>query len=173
MHVLRAADVADLIGVPWTADGRDPKDGLSCYGLLLEVYRRADLTAPALWVPAADGSEQPRFAADVLAAFADHWEPVPGPAPMACLNLPSPWCEDGGHCAVLLGDDRVIHSMPGTGVVCHPLARIAGKVRGYYRLRALKGKPFTDAPCGYDPAVHDRVVPDAPARFGGWPREMA
>lgn len=149
-----AADVEHLLGIPWAADGRHPARGLSCYGLLLEVYRIAGATAPSLWLPAADGSEQPQFAADVLASFATHWDALPGPAPMACLSLPCPWFDGGGHCAVLLGDDTVIHAMPTTGVIRQPLARIAGKVCGYYRLR--------------EPAPM-RVTPSAQALAHAWP----
>lgn len=33
-------DFSDLIGVPFLDGGRDPKKGLDCYGLAIEVYRR-------------------------------------------------------------------------------------------------------------------------------------
>ena len=173
MKALAAADVADLVGIPWAADGRDAGRGLSCYGLAREVYRRAGVEIPALWVPAADGSQQPQCAADVLASLHTFWEPLDGPAPMALVNLPSPWCEAGGHCAVLLTEGAVIHALPKTGVICHPFARIAARALAFYRLRAPTppgGGPFVDGPCGYDPAVHDRVVPDPATRCGPFPR---
>ena len=33
-------DVSDLIGVPFVNHGRDIHDGLDCYGLVMEVFRR-------------------------------------------------------------------------------------------------------------------------------------
>lgn len=37
---------ADLNGVPWLSDGRDPKKGLDCYGLVMEASKRMGFYAP-------------------------------------------------------------------------------------------------------------------------------
>ena len=36
----------DLIGTPFVNEGRDPKKGLDCYGLVMEVFGRYGIKLP-------------------------------------------------------------------------------------------------------------------------------
>jgi len=47
-------DVADLIGIPFVSRGRDPKAGLDCWGLVMEVGRRMGKDIPDFYVDAHD-----------------------------------------------------------------------------------------------------------------------
>lgn len=131
MTVPASADVVDLVGRPWVPRDEDPV-GFSCYALVREVCRRAGREAPRLEIQRPYG---PDAAARLLADLAAAWEPIPAPEPLALVSLPAPWCDDGGHCGILLADRHVLHSVMDVGVICQPLGRLKHAVRGYYRLR--------------------------------------
>lgn len=38
--------IDDLIGIPFVDGGRDPRTGLDCWGLVLEVFRRSGINLP-------------------------------------------------------------------------------------------------------------------------------
>jgi len=44
----------DLLGVPFRNRGRDPKTGLDCYGLAIEVFRRHGIRLPEFWISCMD-----------------------------------------------------------------------------------------------------------------------
>ena len=44
----------DLLGVPFRNRGRDPKTGLDCYGLAIEVFRRHGIQLPEFWISCMD-----------------------------------------------------------------------------------------------------------------------
>lgn len=46
----------DLLGVPFRNRGRDPKIGLDCYGLAIEVFRRHGIQLPEFWIHCMDFS---------------------------------------------------------------------------------------------------------------------
>ena len=39
-------EISDLIGVPFVSRGRDPKIGLDCWGLVMEIGRRMGKNIP-------------------------------------------------------------------------------------------------------------------------------
>lgn len=169
MTRLASTDVMDLLGVPWAAGGRDPTRGLGCYGLVVEIYRRAGLAAPSLWRPATDGSDLPQFCATLLASLSAHWEAIPSPEALALINLPSPWIDGGGHCGVYLADGIVAHAIMSAGVIFEPWVRVAPRARGCYRLRPIVdgGWPYENRPCRYDSARDDSPAPPPWDRLNG------
>ncbi len=46
----------DLIGVPFVDGGRSPDTGLDCWGLALEIYRRAGVALPDFKISAMDAA---------------------------------------------------------------------------------------------------------------------
>lgn len=122
IHGAMAVDLSDLIGVPYLLNGRD-KNGMDCYGLVLEVQRRlgkklndlvydtsADVdlcNVDTLSFLGIRKTDSPQFG-DVMAVKKDN-------------EL---------HVAVYLNEKEMLHASPyGVKVSCIDLY---GKERGFY-----------------------------------------
>lgn len=120
----------DLIGVPFRYGGRDPKEALDCYGLLMELYRRAyrielpDYTSPT-------------SAAEISALMRGQlhlWQPVDDVEPGVVLFMR---LGRFTHVAMYLGDDEFIHTSEVTGGVCRErLSNWINRIEGLYRYAA-------------------------------------
>ncbi|PTV43203.1 C40 family peptidase [Aeromonas jandaei] len=120
----------DLIGVPFRYGGRDPGEALDCYGLLMELYRRAyqielpDYTSPT-------------SAAEISALMRGQlhlWQPVDDVEPGVVLFMR---LGRFTHVAMYLGDDEFIHTSEITGGVCRErLSNWINRIEGLYRYAA-------------------------------------
>lgn len=143
--------IKDLIGVPWKENGRDVKTGLDCYGLVLEVSKRAGLSAfdcndpifnKTIWENNEDvckGFSKYGFGLDktkegksddILYVKIDR----PEPGCMVLFRLFYPYIS---HIGVVLDDcDSFIHSPSNKKLVCiERLSSVAWRHRiaGYYK----------------------------------------
>lgn len=110
----------DLIGTPYLWGGRDPSEGLDCWGLVRAV--RPEVPDYA----AADARE----AARVMAEHAPDWLPADPPAPGDVLLLGT---RRPHHCGILT-ERGVLHTTRTLGAVLEPLAAIRQRyplIRGY------------------------------------------
>jgi cell wall-associated NlpC family hydrolase len=124
---------SDLIGVKFEYGGRDPAVSLDCYGLLMELYRRAfnfELPDYGSRTSALEISKHMR-------SKLREWEPVdeydlePGTVLFMRLGVFT-------HVAMYLGDDEFIHTSEITGGVCtERLSLWANRIEGLYRYAAL------------------------------------
>lgn len=114
----------DLVGVPWArggrmVDGALPLGGLDCWGLVVEVRRRAGLWTPDPWGCGVAANE---VDPDGLpAVFTQHMVTLDAPRPYCAVQLLSRW--SGGHAGVYLPDKTLLHGGRDHGVVREPLAR--------------------------------------------------
>lgn len=124
-------DYDDLIGVRFEYGGRDPAVSLDCYGLLMELYRRAfnfELPDYGSRTTARDISRHMR-------SKLHEWEPVDELELGTVLFMRlGPFT----HVAMYLGDDEFIHTSEVTGGVCtERLSLWVNRIEGLYRYAAL------------------------------------
>lgn len=116
---MTAVDTDDLIGVPWIEGGRDPKQGLDCLGVVLEVLERMGLPAFDPW--AAWQGAWRRGWRNIAEAIPDGWERLErgtGLLPGDVVIVE----QDGvpTHVVIVIGDRRVVSAMKRQGVVLLP-----------------------------------------------------
>lgn len=126
-----ACNYSDLIGIPFRFGGRS-RDGIDCWGLVIEVYRRLGIEVEDI-----DdyGALTPEVVAPELeAAVAPAWRQVVEPfEPYDVLTFDT---LDGGavtHCAVWVGAGRMLHAIEKLGVILTPLSYMRGRFLGAYR----------------------------------------
>jgi cell wall-associated NlpC family hydrolase len=117
----------DLIGAPFRLGARGP-DAFDCYGLVMELMRRAGASVPDY--------RSPQVMEEVAASIGrqmPHWTPCePEPGAVATIRLG----EHISHVGIVLPFDRMIHSWERSGGVCverlHTWRRL---ITGYYRFQ--------------------------------------
>jgi len=122
-------NVKDLVGIPYKDHGRDAS-GMDCYGLVIEVLRRAGVSVPDVFY--ADASVETKAAVKRALESGIPNTKLEKPEELAVveilvMGLPS-------HIGVCLGDGTFIHSLRKVGVVIEPLSRYRHRTRGFYRV---------------------------------------
>ena len=126
-------EIADLIGVPFVSRGRDPKTGLDCWGLVIEIGRRMGKDIPDFYVDALD-SEQ----IGVIKDFVEKdWIKSARPEAGAVIGLRLDRnCLPNitQHFGVCLDKIRFAHTMQGVGVIVSRIDHRFFKniITGYY-----------------------------------------
>ena len=126
--------VKDLIGVPFVSRGRDPRTGLDCWGLVMEVGRRFGKQIPDFYVDAHDSAQ-----IGVIKSFVEReWLKVERPEPGAVvgialdrLNMP----DITQHYGICLDRRRFVQCLEGSGVVVTDFSHRFFKniITGYYQ----------------------------------------
>ncbi|WP_298434601.1 NlpC/P60 family protein [Geobacter sp.] len=123
-------DCTDLLGRPFAYGGRGP-DAYDCYGLAMEVCRRAGIDLPE-WRSVCE----PVLIQDGFEAGKEFFEELAGPQPfcIVLLMVRPPYVS---HCGVMLDGGRFIHIMERTRVTIERIDGLAWRrrVRGFYRFR--------------------------------------
>lgn len=125
--------ISDLIGVPFVSKGRDPKTGLDCWGLVLEVGQRMGKAFPDFFVDAHDSKQ-----IGVIYDFVQKdWLHIPSSQEGAVVGLRlDRGCMPGivQHYGVCLDRKRFIHTLKNTGVIVSRLDHrfFARHIEGYY-----------------------------------------
>jgi cell wall-associated NlpC family hydrolase len=130
-------DVDDLIGLPYQRAGRDPKTGIDCFYLLLEVYRRLGIevkdVAPEAYEH--DAGVVPELA---LAEFGALWRRTSYHAlrfaDVALVRYPITETSRELHVSVVveLGPVRVLHAHAASGSCLVRLEALRPWVVGLY-----------------------------------------
>lgn len=126
-------DFSDLMGVPFVDGGRDPKAGLDCWGLLMEVCSRIGYDVPDFTVSCFDTSEIGELARIEMARQLEPAEtPAPGAVVTMALDPEAP--DEIQHFGVCINNRRFIHTTKETGVIKTMLShRFWGrKIKGFY-----------------------------------------
>lgn len=128
-----ADDWRNLIGIQYALGGHDPKIGLSCYGLVREVYRLLSIDLPV--------REEEKIDDALIAKEGPNWEKIDKPEPFAvALMLLRTPRGSVYHLGVITPEGNLLHSREKIGVVCEPLSRYSKFVIGYYRYRQNGGE---------------------------------
>lgn len=129
----------DLLRVPYLRRGFDPAEGLSCFGVLLEIHRRLGFREPAL--PWCSGSDALESAAVAWSQDPNAWTWLGSRVGAAAalgdvLATRSEFAPLG--CAVLVSrrPKLFLTAMPGRGVVALKERQIAASVTAVVRRAA-------------------------------------
>lgn len=120
----------DLIGVPYVNGGRDPKTGLDCWGLAIEMFRRQGLQLPPYLVDAT----RTELCMSLFESGKPKWVELEEPE-SGCVVLirfignPLP-----SHCGVYVGYGEFIHAEH-TAVQVDRVARWGPRIIGYFKPR--------------------------------------
>ena len=126
--------INDLIGVPFVSRGRDPKTGLDCWGLVMEVSKRFGKNIPDFFVDAYD-SKQIGVIHDFVKS---DWVCIPTAEAGAVVGLKlDRVCMPDvvQHYGVCLDRKRFIHTLKDMGVIISRLDhRFFNKhIEGFYQ----------------------------------------
>lgn len=109
-------DIDDLVGIPFVDGGRDPREGLDCWGLVREVFARASIALPDYHIGCHDvDAIGVAVAGERLLGRWRSWNAhdVPVPAVVA-IRFNSPFVVN--HTGVYVGAGRFIHTREKVGV---------------------------------------------------------
>ena len=115
----------DLLGVPFKVHGRG-RDGLDCWGLAIEVFRRYGTRLPDCWYENLDDKAEIRGRLEGSVEYRTlDMEKEP------CLLLIR---VDGNpnHVAVYIGEGYLIHATRRYGVAVEPVGRYRERIEGIY-----------------------------------------
>lgn len=133
----------DLLGVPWVLGGRDPATGLDCWGVVVELRRRAGLATPDPFRDWDAADDRRAFSLAVVEAFGAAWQSF---APAAVVpvvgdvaSLPS-YRGHATHAAVCVGRDLdgrawMVQATRGAGVAAVLWTRLLSHAAALYRGR--------------------------------------
>ena len=132
-------EYADLVGVPFVSQGRS-KDGMDCYGLTQEIFRRCGDDIGEYWVDAFASEQIDKL---IRNATATRWEEIdykngaeiPVPALVAISFNTPPGIVN--HTAVYIGNGRFLHTREKIGVCVDRLDSPAWrkKIEGIYKFK--------------------------------------
>lgn len=126
-------NVNDLVGVPYLDGGRDPKEGLDCWGLVLEIYKRQKIDLPDYPISAFDTLKIARRMEKELVTYCKRLD-KPETGCIIAIHLDgAKWTN---HTGVYLGGGEFIHAYK-NAVVIDRLRHWGPLIEGYY---TLKGK---------------------------------
>ena len=123
-----------LVGIPFKHKGRDIKDGVDCWGLVLEVYKQSGII---LKDPVPDYPEDWHLTKKenyFLENYHKQWMKLNG-VPLHLLDV----VLFGGdpefpvHVGIYIGENKILHSARGKGVVITRMIRLKGKIHSSYR----------------------------------------
>ena len=125
--------VKDLVGITFINGGRDIKIGVDCWGLVMEVCKRYGIDVPDFTIDS--------FAFEKINILAGKevrsrkWERVHQvdntTAPLVVLMRMHPIHIT--HAGVYIGNNKIIHTMKGTGVIISRADALKTRIVGYYR----------------------------------------
>lgn len=125
-------DVSDLLGVRFKPRGRSREEGFDCYGLAIEVERRAGIVLHDVYYDSVVGDGTKRTRDFVEKGLC---EKIDAPEPNCLVSIRS---ARGSHCGVYLGDGLVVHATGDCGVVVQKASRLV--IDGYYKVACDDGQ---------------------------------
>ena len=125
--------ITELIGVPFKDGGRDYKDGLDCYGLAKEVFKRYGITLPEFTVCCEDSDRIDGTIAEQRPLWVRCGEDknLPVPSLVVIRFNQAVFCN---HTGVYIGNGMFIHTRQKIGVNIEPIDSLVWKrrIEGFY-----------------------------------------
>lgn len=125
-------ELRDLIGVPYKVHGRTKEEGFDCYGIAIEVYKRAGLSIPDVFYTNTECTENEKTASILVNGI-----------PHTVLKKPELYCIIGllvnkrfTHIGIYIGDGEMIHATTNCGVCIQKLARWQNRIAGYFKVNS-------------------------------------
>ena len=124
-RICYSADMAvpeylDLLGLPFVRGGRTIEEGLDCYGLAIEMFRRDGVRIPDF-----DSPGTLELMEALISAKSAEWRKVPLGTIKSIVTLRVEGL--GAHVGYMIAPDRFIHTIKATGVTTERLTN--GSIR--------------------------------------------
>ena len=129
-------DYTDLIGTKFVNRGRNVKEGLDCYGLVMEVYKRYDITIPEY---NADFNDSRKISGIIKQeAKKSCWQRADATdLPVPCIVAIRFGVPKGivNHTGVYIGNGKFIHTRENIGVCVDRINSLAWSrcIEGFYK----------------------------------------
>ena len=129
-------DYTDLIGTKFVNRGRNVKEGLDCYGLVMEVYKRYDITIPEY---NADFNDSRKISGIIKQeAQKSCWQRADATdLPVPCIVAIRFGVPKGivNHTGVYIGNGKFIHTRENIGVCVDRINSLAWSrcIEGFYK----------------------------------------
>ena len=120
--------INDLLGVKYTSHGRTKEEGFDCYGIAIEVLKRAGINMPDVFYNETNQKKEIIAKIKKLVSYEKIENPVKWCIIMFILH------EQPMHIGVYLGNGQFIHATRNVGVVVEPIHRYRSKIEGYYKV---------------------------------------
>lgn len=147
----------DLIGTPFVGLGRDPKKGLDCYGLTMEVFRRYGYEIPEYTEDTWEDTDKTNdFYKDTVVNSNKYWEEVKDletlqPPILIAFTYGNVKFGIVNHSGVYIGNGRFIHTRQKVGCCIERIDGFAWRrlIVGLYRFKGVKNDNFNNSekPC--------------------------
>lgn len=118
-------DIRDLVGKPYAPHGRGP-DSFDCYGVAIEVYKRAGMVLKDLYREFLDKDEHD-LVSGVISRIGAFQVEKPVELAVVLLRIPA-----GCHIGVCLGRGDFIHATRDKGVQVETLSSWRKRTEGFY-----------------------------------------
>ncbi len=126
---------SQYVGTPFVEHGRDPAKGWDCWGLLCFVYREH----LGIELPDFDGDYENTDDVAAIAALFDRglsdWTDVPESEVLPFDGVLVLMLGRPSHCAVALGDGRMLHALHGSDTTILRLRSHLWHPTGFYRFK--------------------------------------
>lgn len=99
-----------LIGTPYLPGGRNPEEGLDCYGLVVTIYAMRGYHVPDILEELVEGV----------------WTAVAVPETYDLIQVGT------AHCGLYIYPGKLLHTTVHTGAVLSPFTPYAPMITGYY-----------------------------------------
>ena len=122
-----------LVGRKFVNGGRSLKTGLDCWGLVMEVFKRYGITIPDFTVDAFAFQAIDTLAGKEMVSrtWEELYHPTDRDAPLVVLMRIHPGLIT--HAGVFVGNNRIIHTLKGTGIIISRVDALKSRIVGYYR----------------------------------------
>lgn len=125
--------LGDIIGSPFVNKGRDVLNGLDCWGLVMEVFRRYGIELPDFTIDHFAYAKIDELAENTIETH--KWEVMhhvtDKDVPLVVLMRVHP--KYITHAGVYVGKGKIIHTMEKTGGVISKASTLRNQIIGYYR----------------------------------------
>lgn len=117
----------DLIGIPFVDGGRG-KDGMDCWGLAKECFKRQNITVQDYDISAFNAAKID----SELNTNSYVWQKMDNPV-VGCLVLINISCQGfANHVGIYVGENKFIHAYANSGVSISTIRRWKSHIIGYY-----------------------------------------
>jgi len=126
-------ELRGLVGMGFINHGRQPDNGLDCWGFVMEVFKRYGIILPDFQVSAFDYETIDELAHKVIGfnSWREISKPVDADVPLVALMRIHPMLIT--HAGVFVGKNRIIHMTKHAGAIISKITRLQSRITGYYR----------------------------------------
>lgn len=123
---MSSVSVKDLLGCKFTAHGRNKEEGFDCYGLAIEVLKRAGITLKDVFYDDIKTAKKNEIEAQIVSKKIDK------PEEMCIIVIRVN--HEPRHIGVYLGEGLFIHATENFGVTIERLSKYTCRIEGYYKV---------------------------------------